>query len=69
MNDGRLLTIQRLSEDAYIEIRASSKRGRLGSEPLQVPIDGSLAKLGIHFGSETSNHRVLDLTHQPGGHR
>ena len=69
MNDGKVLTIERLSEDAYIEIRASSKRGRLGNAPHQIPIDASLSKLAIHFGPETSNHRVLDLSHQPGGRR
>jgi DNA-binding helix-hairpin-helix protein with protein kinase domain len=69
MSDGSFLTIERISADAYIEIRTSSKRGRLGSDPLQVPIDGSLSKLGIHFGPESSDHRVLDLSHQPGGRR
>ena len=68
-NDGKILTIRRLSADAYIEIRMGTKRGSLAEAPLPIAIDGSLSKFTIHFGPESSNHRVLDLIHYAGDPR
>jgi len=64
--DGTSLTIERLSEDAYIEIRYRSTRGLLGTDPHLVPIDASLSQLSIHFGPESSDHRVVDFTDYAG---
>ncbi len=66
-SDRKVLVLERVSEEAYIEIRDGTRRGSLGTDPLQITVDAGLSKWSLHFGPETSNHRVVDFTYYAGG--
>jgi DNA-binding helix-hairpin-helix protein with protein kinase domain len=66
-NDGKSLVIERLAEEALIEIRIGTKRGQLKTDPLTVPIDASIRQLAIHFGADGDDHRIVDFSVEPGG--